>query len=321
MRSTIQRAKERTMRIAVIGVGGTGAYFGGLLARAGEDVIFIARGKTLNALRERGLTVKSKQLGELILPVEATDDPASLGPVDLILFCVKTYDTADAARSLSPLVGPQTMLLSVQNGIGNEEQIAAVIGSEHVLGCVALVSAVPEAPGVIRIDAEPGIIRFGEFGGGTSKRTAPILTAFQRTPFTTILHDDMPLQLWYKLIGISGFSGVCSLCRLPLGLIWSHPESRQFYIDVMSEVVAVGQARGVALARQHLSEWIASCEQIPPRAYGSMYHDLAAGRRLELESLNGAVVRLGREAGVPTPYNAAIYAALQPYINGTPVLP
>lgn len=309
------------MRIAVIGAGGTGGYFGGLLANAGEDVTFIARGATLAALRERGWTIKSKQLGELHVPVQATDDPALVGPVDLILFCVKTYDTAAAAQLLPPLVGPQTMLLSVQNGIGNEEEIAAVIGPESVLGCVTTVSAVPEAPGVIRIDVEPGSIRFGELHGGASERAAALLPTLQREPFATFLHDDMPLQLWGKLLVICAYSGVCSVTRQPIGVIRAHPATREFYIDVMREVAAVAWGRNIPLPQRILDTWIAATDQIPAQSYGSMYHDLAAGRQIELEALNGAVVRLGREAGVPTPCNAAIYAALQPYLAGAPVLP
>ena len=309
------------MRIAVIGAGGTGGYFGGLLAQAGEEVTFVARGATLAALRERGLTIRSRRLGEQVVPVRATDDPAALGPVDLVLFCVKTYDTDSAAGLLQPLVGPGTLLLSVQNGIGNEERLAAAIGAEHVLGCAAGVSAVPEAPGVIRLDAEPGFLRFGELTGGASERLGPVLATLQRASFQTSLHDDMPVQLWDKLVQICALSGVTALTRLPLGVIREHPATREFIIDVLREVVAVARARGVALPAETADRVMAANDGFPPRTYGSMYHDLAAGRRLELESLNGAVVRLGREAGVPVPGNAAIYAALQPYVAGAPALP
>jgi 2-dehydropantoate 2-reductase len=312
---------ENAMRVAVVGAGGTGGYFGGLLARAGEDVTLIARGATLDALRDRGLTIKSKRIGEINVPIRATDDPATVGPVELILFCVKTYDTASAAQLLPPLVGPQTLLLSVQNGIGNQEQIASVIGPEHVLSCTAGLSAVSEAPGRIRLDLEPGFIRLGEPGGGRSERLAPVLAALRQTPVQIFEHDDMPVQLWDKLTFICALSGVCSLARLPIGVIRGHPATRQFYHDVLREVAAVAWARGVALSQQSPENWLASSDQLPPQTYGSMYYDLAAGRRLELEALNGAVVRLGREAGVPTPCNAAIYAALEPYIGGAPVLP
>lgn len=309
------------MRVAVIGAGGTGCYFGGLLARAGEEVTFIARGATRDALRDRGVLIKSKQLGEVRLPVRATDNPAAVGPVDLILLCVKTYDTASAIPSLPPLVGPQTLLLSVQNGIGNEEQVAAAIGREHVLGCTAAVSAVVESPGGIRLDVEPALLRFGELAGGTSARTDALLATLQRAAFTTLLDDAMPVRLWDKLMAICVLSGVCTLTRQPVGIVRHFPATRAFAIEVMREILAVAQAHSIALTQQHLDAVIATLDQISPQAYGSMYHDLVAGRRLELESLNGAVVRLGREAGVPTPCNAAIYAALQPYLDGAPVLP
>jgi 2-dehydropantoate 2-reductase len=314
--------KKEQMRIAVIGAGGAGGYFGGLLARAGEDVTFIARGATLAALGERGLCLKSRQLGMLQIPVLATDDPAAVGPVELILFCVKTYQTAGALDLLPPLIGPDTLLLSAQNGLGNEEAIGAAIGAEHVLGCVAGVSAVPEEPGVIRIDFEPGGLHVGELRGGTSDRTASVVATLQGAPFMTAARDDMPVQLWNKLMAIAAFSGVCALTRQPVGVIREHAATRAAYLATMAEVFAVARARDIALRQHHLDDLTAMFDRhLSPRSYGSMYHDLAAGRPLELEAINGAVVRLGREAGVPTPWNRAIYAALQPYLNGAPVLP
>lgn len=306
------------MRIAVIGVGGTGGYFGGLLARTGEDVAFIARGATLGALRARGLTVKSRVEGAFTLPVQATDDPTAVGPVDLVMFCVKAYDTAAAAQQIRPLLGPETVILSVQNGVDNEERIAGVVGPDPVIGAVAAVSARSEAPGVIVVDAEPGWLRFGELAGGTSPRTERLLRVFQRAPFTAALHPDIRVQMWEKFVFICALSGVTSLVRLPIGPILGCRETTSLFRGVMAEVAAVGRARGIALPDERVDHWFRLATELNPAVYGSMYHDLAAGRRLEVEALNGAVVRFGRDHGVPTPLNFAIFAALKPYADGAP---
>jgi 2-dehydropantoate 2-reductase len=309
------------MRIAVIGAGGTGGYFGGLLARAGEDVSFIARGATLAALRDRGLTVKSRVEGEFTLPVRATDDPRAVGPVDLVLFCVKAYDTMQAAEQIRPLLGPETMILSVQNGVENEERIAAVVGAEPVLGAVSGVSAHSDAPGVIALDQEPGWIRFGELGGGTSPRTERLLEVFQQTAFGAEVDPDIRIRMWEKFVVICALSGVTTLVRLPIGAILAHDETTELFRGVMAEVAAVGRARGVALPENCVDHWFEVCAGLNPGVYGSMYHDLVAGRRLEVGALNGAVVRFAQEHAIATPLNFTIAAALQPYASGAPAQP
>jgi 2-dehydropantoate 2-reductase len=303
------------MRIAVVGVGGSGGYFGGLLARAGEDVTFIARGATLDALRASGLTVESRLEGTFTVPVHATDNPASVGPVDLVLFCVKAYDTATAAEQIRPLLGMETLILSVQNGVDNEERIAEVVGPAPVIGAIAGVSAHSRAPGVIVVAQEPGQLRFGELAGGTSPRTERLLRVFQRAAFTATLDPDIRTQLWEKFVFICALSGVTSLVRLPIGQILRYPETTQLYRGV---VAAVGRARGVELTDERVESWFQVSTQISPAVYGSMYHDLAAGRRLEVEALNGTVVRFGQDHGIPTPLNFAIFAALKPYADGAP---
>ncbi len=309
------------MRIAVVGVGGTGGYFGGLLARAGKDVTFIARGATLAALRASGLTVESRVEGTFTVPVQATDDPTTVGPVDLVLFCVKSYDTTTAAGQICPLIGPETVILSVQNGIDNEERIAEVVGPAPVIGGIAGVSAHSAAPGVIVLDQEPGFLRFGELAGGTSPRTERLLEVFERAPFTATLLPDIRIQMWEKFVFICALSGVTSLVRLPVGPILRYPETTQLYRGVMEEVAAIGRARGVDLPDERVDEWFRASGEISPMVYGSMYHDLAAGRRLEVEALNGTVVRFGEEHDIPTPLNFAIYGALKPYADGAPALP
>ncbi len=306
------------MRIAVVGVGGTGGYFGGLLARAGRDVTFVARGATLAALRTQGLTVKSRVEGAFTVPVRATDDPGGVGPVDLVLFCVKAYDMAEAAAAIRPLIGPDTAVISVQNGIDNEERIARAVGSRPVIGAVAGVSAQVEAPGVITVTQEPGWLEFGELAGGTSPRTERLLEAVRGAGFAVRQHPDISVRLWEKFIFICAFSGVTSLTRLPIGAILRCGEARQLYRGVMEEAATVGRARGAALPEDCVERWFRMSGEVNPSTHGSMYYDLMAGRRLEVEELNGTVVRLGTEHGVATSLNFAIHAALKPYADGAP---
>jgi 2-dehydropantoate 2-reductase len=307
------------MRIAVVGAGGTGGYFGGLLARAGEDVTFIARGAHLAAIREHGLTVKSRTVGDFsISPARATDDAASVGPVDLILFCVKTYDTIPAAEACRALVGPETALLSVQNGVDNEERIGAIIGAGHVLGGIAGVSAVIEAPGVVAELGAPAFIRLGELDGGVSSRVERIAETFRHAGITTEALADIRVALWEKFLFICALSGVTALTRLPLGPIRDCPETWALYRGVMEEVAAVGRAEGVALSADVVDRWLAFSGRAPATMYGSMYQDLAAGRRLEVAWLNGTVAQLGARHGIATPLNFAIFAALKPYADGAP---
>ncbi len=307
------------MRIAVMGTGGTGGYFGGLLVRAGEDVTLIARGAHLAAIRARGLTVKSRLVGDFTVPARATDDPATVGPVELVLFCVKSYDTHSAIELIRPLVGPDTMILSVQNGIDSAERIARVVGKSAVLGAVAGVSSIVEAPGVIHHKAGPDVIRFGELLGGTSQRTERLLGVLRRAGIKAELHANIELAIWEKFVLICGLSAVTALTRLPLGPVLACPETRALLRGTIEEVDAVGRASKIALPPDSVDRTMAMLRSADPSVRGSLYYDLAAGRRLELETLNGTVVRLGRERGIPTPFNFAIYAALKPYADGGPV--
>lgn len=304
------------MRIAVVGAGGTGGFFGGMLARAGEDVTFIARGAHLAAIRADGLTVQSQTVGDFALPVAATDDPGSVGPVDLILFCVKAYDTGAAAEAARPLVGPETTLLSVQNGVDNEAEIGRIIGAHHVIGGLAGVSAVIAAPGGVAEKGAPIFVRLGEMSGGVSARVERIQQAFQRAGIATEASPDIRAALWEKFLFICALSGVTSLTRLPIGPIRDTPETWALYRAVMEEVAAVAPTQGVALSADVVERWAAFSSRANPGIYGSMYQDLVAGRRMELDSLNGAIVRFGAAHGVPTPMNTAIYAALKPYADG-----
>lgn len=305
------------MRIAIVGVGGTGGYFGGLLARAGRDVTFIARGRTLDAIRTSGLEVRSRVEGTFTVDVAATDDPASVGPVDLILFCVKTYDTPAAAAAIRPLVGDETVILSVQNGVDNEERIAEVVGETAVLGAIAGVSARVESPGVITVTQEPGGITFGELRGGESVRATAAAQALDGAGFRVTLDSNMPGLIWHKFVFICAMSGVSSLVRQPIGTILAWPETSELYRGVMDETAAVARAREAPLPTDAVETWMQRSAELNPEMYGSMYFDLERGRPLEVGSLNGAVVRLGRQLGIPTPLNLTVYGALRPYEEGS----
>jgi 2-dehydropantoate 2-reductase len=312
------------VKIAVVGAGGLGGFFGGLLARSGEDVHFIARGEHLKAIQRDGLTVKSALAGDFVVKANATDDPSQIGPVDVVLFCVKTYDNSTAIPQLASLVGPETMILSLQNGISNELEIAEAVGDEHVLGALALVVAAIDAPGVVAQTAAGGIIKFGEFGGGTSERAERLLGVFKSAGINAELDTDIWVALWDKYIGICAFAGLTSLTRLPIGPVIDDPETRALFRGVLDEVASLGRARGVSVPDDIVDSWMDDMVKLAPRqpwASSSMHHDLSNGRRLELETLNGTASRLGRELDIPTPINDVIYGALRPYLNGAPEVP
>jgi 2-dehydropantoate 2-reductase len=305
------------MRIAVVGSGGVGGYFGGLLAQAGEDVSFIARGTHLEALRAHGLTIRSRVTGDFTRAVSATDDPGAVGAVDLILMCVKTYDLDAAAAQILPLIAPHTMILPLQNGIDSAERIARVVGPEGILGGVAYVIATLVAPGVIAHYGLSKII-FGELNGGTSRRTEQLRDVFHRTAIIGELHSDIRVPQWEKFILLAATGGVMAMTRLPMGPIGACSETSALFRGAIEEAAAVGRALGIPLPEDCVDQHWALVSGLDPSARGSMLNDVMAGRRLGLEALNGTVVRLGRQLGIPTPLNFAIYAALKPYVEGTP---
>ena len=309
------------MRIGVVGAGGTGGYFGGLLSRAGQDVTFIARGAHLEALRARGLTVESKLAGTFTVPVQATDDPHEVGSVDLILFCVKTYDTDGAAEGIRPLIRPDTTFLSLQNGIDNEERISRATGHTSGIGAVAYIVSAIKAPGVVAQTAGPGRIMFGELSGGASERTERLREVLQGAGIAAEVHPDIRVTIWQKFLFICAFSGVTAVSRLPIGTILADPVTHALFRGTSEEVEAVARADGIGLPDDCVEQAMTQAAAVEPWGRGSLYGDLAGGRRMELEGLNGEVVRRGGENGVSTPLNFAIYAALRPYVDGTPALP
>jgi 2-dehydropantoate 2-reductase len=304
------------MRITIIGAGGTGGYFGGLLVRAGEEVSFLARGTQLEALRTRGLTVKSRLAGTFSLPVHATSDPQEIGAVDLVLFSVKTYDTSAASFGLHFLMGPETVVLPIQNGIDAAEQLGRQVGMQHLVGGVAYVTSQIESPGVIAQTAGPGSIELGELAGGQSERTRRVQGVLQHAGITAKLPPDIRVTLWEKFLFICAFSGVTALTRLPRGQVFAYPETSGLLTAVLKEGEAVARASEIALPVDIVERSYTTLQALEPEAMGSTAFDLLAGRRLELEALNGTMVRLGHEHGLSLPFNVAIYAALKPYANG-----
>lgn len=304
------------MRIVVIGAGGTGGYFGGLLARAGEDVTFLARGSQLEALCTHGLTVKSRLAGTFSLPVHATSDPQEIGPVDLVLFCVKTYDTRAAIEGLHLFIGPETVILPIQNGIDAAERLSREVGVQHLIGAVAYVTSQIESPGVIAQTAGSGSIEMGELAGGQSERTQRLQQMLRHAGISAELPHDIHVTLWEKFIFICAFSGVTALTRLPLGQVFAYQETSDLLKAVMKEGEELARAHGIALPVDIVERGYATLKALEPGAKGSMAFDLLAGRRLEIEALNGTMVRLGKEHGMSLPFNSAIYAALKPYANG-----
>ena len=306
------------MRVAVMGTGGTGGFYGGLLARSGDDVTFIARGAHLDAIRARGLTVQSRLAGDFSIPARATADPSEIGQVDLVLFCVKTYDTEAAAALIGPVVGPDTIILSVQNGIDNDERIARAVGRGKAICVAAQVNAHVKEPGVIAQTAGVGRLVFGADAGKIGQRNEQLYQHCKDAGIPAELQPDIKAVLWSKFVFICGFSGVTALTRLTIGPILGCQETTELFRGTMAEVRAVAASEGVALPGAVPDQALTMAGRLEPWALGSMAHDLASGRRLELESLNGAVVRLGRAKSVPTPFNFAIYAGLKPFADGPP---
>ena len=300
------------MKILIMGTGGVGGYYGGLLAKNGNEVTFIARGEHLTAMQQNGLKVKSVHGDFEVSPADATDDPANVGPVDLILFCVKTYNTDDAAQAIRPAVGPQTVVISLQNGIDAAGRIGQIIGLEHVLGGATWLSAAVEAPGVIKQISQFRRIVFGELGGGPSERTQSIHEVLNQTGITVEISEDIQKVLWTKLVFITAVSSIGSLTRLPMGDFRSVPETRRLLSRIMQEVESLARAQGVRLDEDVVQKWMEFVDNAAPGIKPSMQLDVEAGRRTELESMIGVVGRKGRELGVPTPVADFVYASLLP---------
>jgi len=303
------------MRIAIVGSGGVGGYFGGRLAASGVDVAFIARGRHLEALSTRGLRIESPN-GPLHLPgVTATDDPAAIGPVDVVFFTVKLYDSESAAALLPPLVGPDTVVVPFQNGVESVELLSAHVGAGHVAGGTALIMAVVAEPGLIRHTAVDHLI-FGELDGSHSPRLERLLEACRAAGFQATLSDAIVGRIWSKFVFLSAFSGLTAVTRSPIGVIRDDADLWAMLQAGCLEALAVAHAKGVALRAGTLEGTLTAVQRLPPQSKSSMLEDLERGRPLELPWLSGAVVRLGRERGVETPIHRFIATVLNPHVKG-----
>jgi len=303
----------------VVGAGGTGGFFGAKLARAGEDVTFVARGAHLAAIQAAGLRVASTVEGEWTVRAPAVERVDGLPPADLVLFCVKSFDTETAAELVRPAVGPATGVLSVQNGVDNEERLAARLGAGHVIGGVALVFATIAAPGVIA-HSLLGRLIFGEMDGRPSARTQAFLAACERAGIPAELTADARRALWEKYVFLVTHAGLTALTRCPAGILHAVPETRRLFSAVLEEMLALGRAEGIAFEPDAGARFQRQWDGLGANAYSSLHHDLVHGKPLELEALHGHAVRLGERHGVPTPALFGVYAALKPHLAGAPRL-
>jgi 2-dehydropantoate 2-reductase len=309
----VRRKEIIPMRIAVFGTGGIGGYFGGRLAQAGEDVVFIARGEHLQAMRANGLRVDSVKGDFVIRPVQATDDPKQVGIVDMILVGVKAWQVPEAAQAMRPMVGPHTFVLPLQNGVEAPSQLAAVLGAEHVLGGLCGLMVFIAGPGHIRHSAVDPFIGFGELDNRPSERVEKLSQLFSKAQGMRLENPpDIHVGLWRKFLFVTGSTGVGAVTRAPIGIYRSQPGTRRMLEQTAEEICKVAWARKIALPQDALTMALAYWDGMPPELTTSIQRDIMNGRPSELDGLNGAVVRLGKEAGVETPVNAFIYYSLLP---------
>jgi len=305
------------MKIAMMGSGGVGGFFGGRLAHAGYDVSFVARGAHLAAMRERGLTIENEPQGNIEVPrVRATDDPAAIGPVDVVVVSVKLWDTEKAARQIRPLLGPRTGVLSLQNGVVKDDILRRELGEAPVMGGVGYVATHIARPGVIHQVGTMQRIVLGEYDGRRSERAELLVEALKKSGVTAELSGDVRRAIWEKFVFLSALAGTTTAMRTTIGPIRQNPRTRAFLLDLMREAVAVGRAHGVALPEDYAEQRLAFADGLPADMTSSMHHDLERGNPLEVEWLSGAIVRLGEAKGVPTPANRAVWDVLALHAAG-----
>jgi 2-dehydropantoate 2-reductase len=305
------------MKIAIMAAGAVGGYFGARLADAGHEVYFLARGKHLAALQDRGLQLRS-DLGDLhLINLNATDDPASVGPVDIILFAVKLWDTASSITACKPMLGENTAVISLQNGVESSALITEILGAEYAIaGCAYISSVIPE-PGVIQNFGTFAKLVFGELDDKPSGRLDAFLKACHDAGIEAVTPEDIQVALWEKFITLASLSGVTTASRSAIGTILADADMTKIYRDVMSEIAAVGRAHGVNLSMDVVERQMGHAATLPPDMTASTLKDLEKGTRLETPWLTGTVVRMGRDLNIPTPVNETLNAVLKPYENGT----
>ena len=307
---------SQKLKVAVVGAGGTGAYYGGALAKAGHDVTFIARGSHLDAINKSGLQLNTVLLGDFHLDSPATDDMSSIGPVDLVIFAVKSWGTETAIADMAGLVGNNTLIISTQNGIDSERLLSDAFGKEHVLGCTATVSSMITSPGVVTQAGGPGSLVVGALTEGQSARVNDLATQCVAAGIAAETHQNIELAIWEKFTFICALSGMTALTRKPIGEIFAQESTTQMYLQVLSEVAEVGRASGIPLPQSIAADLLATTQAREPFIIGSMGHDLIANNPIEISLLNARVGELGKTHNIKTPANFAIEAALRPHEFG-----
>ena len=300
------------MKVAIYGAGGVGAYFGARLAQAGADVHLIARGEHLDALQRDGLRLESIH-GDATLALPATDDPATIGECDYVLFCVKSFDTESAADTARPLVGDATAVISLQNGLDNEPALVEALGREHVMGGVAYILSTIAEPGVVEHTGGPASIVFGELDNERSERAERFLEWCERADIDATLSTDIQADLWEKAAFICALSGLTAAVRLPLGDLRDTPETWAFFRDVVAEVETVARTTGVDVRDDLVDHWVAFAEDLGADTYSSLHYDMTHGKPMELEALHGAIRRRADPNDVDVPAVDALYAILRPW--------
>ena len=305
------------MKIAVMGTGGVGGYFGAKLARSGCDVTFIARGAHLAAIRERGLSVKSSGGDLHVAPARATADPREVGAVDLVLFGVKLWDTATAVRATRPLLGSDTAVISFQNGVVKDDILIEALGADAVVGGVCYIAATIAEPGVIAHTGTMQRLVFGEYDGRRSARVERFEAACRAAGIDAEVSADIRRAIWEKFVFLVAFSAITAVTRRPIGAVRAHPQTRRLLAAAMQEVIDVGRAQGVALAPDFVADRLRFADQLPESMTSSMANDLERGNRLEAPWLSGDVARRGATLGVPTAVNGTLFDVLSLAAEGT----
>ena len=307
------------MRFAILGSGAVGGYFGAKLARAGQDVTFIARGAHLEAIRTRGLAVKSAKLGDFVVQARAESDTAKIGPVDVVIVSVKAYDNATALPMLKPMIGPDTTVLTLQNGVDSTDDVAAIAGEQHVLGGTTYVATALEAPGLIVQTGVHRSIIFGEVfrdRGRITPRVQAIADALAGADIQTTAVADARIPIWDKYVYLAAFSGFTGATRLAIGHIWKFPHVREMFYACSREIAAIAKAEGVEISANRFETLEEYMTNLPPTTRSSLLIDLEQGKRIEVEALQGAAVRRAAKHGVAVPIVSTLYAVLKPYENG-----
>jgi 2-dehydropantoate 2-reductase len=307
------------VRVAIVGSGAVGGYFGAKLARSGQAVSFVARGAHLAAIRERGLQIRSPTLGDFVVQAPAHDDPARIGPVDLVLFTVKAYDNASALDLLPPLVGDQTVVLTLQNGVDSSDEVAAKVGPTKVLGGTTYVATALEAPGLIVQTGVHRSIIFGEVfdeRGRITPRVQAIADVMAPADVAVTPVADGRVPIWDKFVYLAPFAGFTGAARLPIGPLWKDRQLQDMFYAAAREVAALAAAEGVTLSPDRFDTLMEYMNNIPPTTRSSLLIDLEAGKRIEVEALQGAALRRAERHGIAMPIISTLYAVLRPHAGG-----